>query len=352
VKHPSGEISLSVIIPVYNGGEKFRRCLASLTASSQQADEIIVVGDGDTDDSCLLAKAFASHVFRLPSTKGPARARNFGAAQARGQILLFIDADVMVPPQLIEMVRRAFKGEPEIDALFGSYDDEPLELNFLSQYRNLLHHYVHQHGREDASTFWAGCGAIRRDTFLSIGGFDESYTRPSMEDIELGYRLKKAGCRIKLCKSLHVKHLKRWSLVSMLRADFFQRALPWTQLILSEGKFINDLNTSMAGRASVVLTLILIGLLLVSCWEPLALAGVGAAAVNLFILNAPLYRFFARKRGWFFAFQAVLCHWLYFLYSGVAFVTGIVQFWTSQKRLQTSSSHLTDRPKTAKLERR
>ena len=350
MKHPSGEMSLSVIIPVYNGGEKFRRCLASLTASPREADEIIVVADGDTDDSYLLAKAFANHVFRLPSTQGPARARNFGAAQARGQILLFIDADVMVPPQLIEMVRRAFKGQPEIDALFGSYDDEPSEPNFLSQYRNLLHHYVHQHGREDASTFWAGCGAVRRDTFLSIGGFDESYTRPSMEDIELGYRLKKAGCRIKLCKSLHVKHLKRWSLVSMLHADFFQRALPWTQLILREGNLINDLNTSMAGRASVVLTFILIGLLLVSCWEPLALAGVGAAAVTLFILNAPLYRFFIRKRGYVFAFQAVLWHWLYFLYSGVAFAIGMVHYGASKKRIRIFSSYLTDRPKTAKLE--
>jgi glycosyltransferase involved in cell wall biosynthesis len=352
VKYPSDEMSLSVIIPVHNGGGKFRRCLASLKESTSQAVEIIVVADGDTDGSYELAKRFGARVFRLPSPRGPGRARNFGASRAQGEVLFFIDADVMVPPQLIGKVRHAFKGEPEIDALFGSYDDEPSEPNFLSQYRNLLHHYVHQHGRENASTFWAGCGAIRRDIFMSIGGFDESYTRPSIEDIELGYRLKKAGYRIKLCKSLQVKHLKRWNLVSMLQADFFQRALPWTQVILRERNLINDLNTSMSGRASVVLTCILIGLLFFSWSEPIALVGVGAVAGILFILNAPLYRFFVKKRGYVFAFQALLWHWLYFLYSGVAFVIGMVQFVASPKRIRIFFSYLTDRTKTIESERR
>jgi cellulose synthase/poly-beta-1,6-N-acetylglucosamine synthase-like glycosyltransferase len=82
-------------------------------------------------------------------------------------VLFFVDADVMVSPDAIERVLGYFHREPEIDALFGSYDDQPAEPNFLSQYRNLLHHYVHQCGREEASTFWGACGAIRRDVFLA-----------------------------------------------------------------------------------------------------------------------------------------------------------------------------------------
>ena len=352
MKHRSGEISLSVIIPVYNGGEKFRRCLASLKENPRHAAEIIVVADGDTDGSYEVAKKFGARVFRLPSPRGPGRARNLGASRAQGDILFFIDADVVVPPQAIEMVASAFEREPQIDALFGSYDDEPSEPNVLSQYRNLLHHYIHQHGREDASTFWAGCGAIRRDIFMSIGGFDESYTRPSIEDIELGYRLKKAGSNIKLCKSLQVKHLKRWNFGSMLRADFFQRALPWTQLILSERNLVNDLNTSTSGRASVALTGVLIVLLLISLWQPLALGGVGIVAGILMVLNAPLYRFFMRKRGYLFAFQAVLWHWLYFLYSGIAFAVGMVRYWASQKKIRIVSSSLSNRTKTIESEQR
>ena len=324
MKHTSAELSLSVVIPVHNGGEKFKRCLASLKESLRPPDEIIVVVDGDTDESWLFAQEFATRVFRFPSPRGPGRARNFGAAHAQGEVLLFIDADVMVSPQAIDMVISAFDDEPQLDALFGSYDDEPSEPNFLSQYRNLLHHFVHQHGREDASTFWGACGAIRRDVFLSIGGFDERYARPSIEDIELGYRLKKSGSRIKLYKSIQVKHLKRWNLGSMLQADFFQRALPWTELILRDRNLINDLNTSMSGRASVVLTFILVGLLVLSCWQPLALAAVASVAVVLLVINAPLYRFFLKKRGCLFAIQSVLGHWLYFLYSGVAFAIGMV----------------------------
>ena len=341
--HPTTQPSLSVIIPVHNGGDKFRRCLQSLQESLRQPDEIIVVADGDTDESWRVAKEFGTHVFRFPSPGGPGRARNFGAAQARCEVLLFIDADVTILPQAIEIVIGAFRREPQIDALFGSYDDEPTEPNFLSQYRNLLHHYVHQHGREDASTFWGACGAIRRDVFLSIGGFDQGYTRPSIEDIELGYRLKKAGARIKLCKSLQVKHLKRWNVASMLQADFFQRALPWTELILRERNLINDLNTSLSGRASVVLTFLLVGLLCVSYWEPLALAGAGAAVMVLLIVNAPLYRFFLRKRGLWFVIQSICWHWLYFFYSGVAFAIGTIRHGIKPKGLRKQyPSYLAD----------
>ena len=341
--HASTQLTLSVIIPVHNGGDKFRRCLRSLQESLQKPREIIVVADGDTDESWRLAEEFGTHVFRFPSPGGPGRARNLGAAQARGEILLFIDADVTVPPQAIEMVIGAFGREPHIDALFGSYDDEPAEPNFLSQYRNLLHHYVHQHGRDDASTFWGACGAIRRDVFLSIGGFDQGYARPSIEDIELGYRLKKAGARIKLYKSLQVKHLKRWNLASMLQADFFQRALPWTELILRERNLINDLNTSLSGRTSVVLTFVLVGLLCLSYWEPLALAGVGAAGTGLLIVNAPLYRFLLRKRGFRFVIQSIFWHWLYFFYSGVAFAIGTIRHGIKPKGLRKQHwSHRAD----------
>ena len=110
--------------------------------------------------------------------------------------MFFVDADVTVPSDAVGQVATLFQGEPDIAALFGSYDDNPGEATFLSQYRNLLHHYVHQHAREDAATFWGACGAIRRDVFLALGGFDETYAKPSIEDIELGYRLKQAGYSI------------------------------------------------------------------------------------------------------------------------------------------------------------
>ena len=89
---------------------------------------------------------------------------------------------------------------------------------------------------ERATTFWSGCGAVRRSLFLDMGGFDESYARPCIEDIELGARLTRSGHAIVLRKSMQVTHLKKWTFWSMLKSDIWDRAVPWTNLVLREGK--------------------------------------------------------------------------------------------------------------------
>jgi glycosyltransferase involved in cell wall biosynthesis len=263
---------------------------------------------------------------------GPAQARNQGARAAQGDILFLLDSDVCLHPDTLARVRQNFEDDPGLDALIGSYDSAPGSSDFLSQYKNLMHCFVHQRSRREACTFWSGCGAIRREVFLSFSGFDESYGRPAIEDIELGYRLKKAGYTIRLCKSLQVKHWKRWTGASMLLADFFQRALPWTQLIHRHRGFVNDLNIGISGRASVMLTFGILGALLLAPWQPLFLVGAAVMGLMLFILNARLYLFFLEKRGLRFAAQAIPWHWLYFLYSGAAFAIGTVRHLVDRDR--------------------
>jgi glycosyltransferase involved in cell wall biosynthesis len=318
--------TISVIIPVHNGGENFRRCLSALTEAEPPPDEVIVIADGDTEDSGRLAEGFGVQVLITPTPGGPARARNLGARAARGDVLFFVDADVTVSPDVMDKITAAFRREPDIAAVFGSYDDAPAATNFLSQYKNLFHHYVHQTAREEASTFFGACGAIRCDVFLALGGYDKCYREPAIEDIELGYRLKQAGHRIRLCKALQVKHLKRWDVVSLLKADFFCRALPWTELILRDRCFINDLNLRLSSRASVMLTYGLLGALVGVWWWPGSLAIVGVLIVSLLALNAPLYRFFQRKRGLWFAAQTIPWHWFYYFYSGLAFAIGVARY--------------------------
>ncbi|MEQ1627091.1 MAG: glycosyltransferase family 2 protein [Nitrospira sp.] len=319
---PSPPLTVAVIVPVYNGGKRFRTSLESIRQAVPPPDEIIVIGDGDTDGSSQYAEAAGVTVYRFPQPGGPGRARNLGAAKAISDLLFFVDADVTIPENVIERVRDIFDRDTDVAAIIGSYDDQPGESNFLSQYRNLLHHYVHQNGREEASTFWGACGAIRREVFLAMSGFDETYLKPSIEDIELGYRLTRAGHRIRLCKSLQVKHWKRWTIVSMLRTDFFQRAVPWTQLIHRHRGFVNDLNIGISGRVSVMLAGGLLGAVLLAPWQPNVLVAAAAMGLILFTLNVRLYRFFLEKRGLRFAAQAIPWHWFYFLYSGVAFVVG------------------------------
>jgi len=205
-------------------------------------------------------------------------------------------------------------------ALFGSYDDQPKDCGIVSCYKNLMHHYVHQHGKRNASTFWAGCGGIRRDVFLNVNGFDENFSVPAIEDIELGDRLKKAGHIIRLCPDIQVTHLKRWTFLNLLITDIFYRAVPWTRLILQKGKIPNDLNVKMKSRWSAMI----LWLMLLSLAGGLINSSVLWAALASFscllFLNLDLYRFFIRRGGLFFGLASIFLHLLYLMYSSLVFL--------------------------------
>ena len=312
---------ISVIVPVFNGERFLNRCLEAVTASSYKSYEVIVVDDCSTDKSVEISRQHGATVLRMPHQSGPAGARNLGAREARGEILLFVDADVVVKPDTVERVGADFVNHPQIAAVFGSYDDEPAEKNFISQYKNLFHRFVHQQSSSEAVTFWAGCGAVRRDVFLAVDGFNaERYPRPAIEDIELGYRLCAAGHRILLDKQLQAKHLKRWTLKSMLHADIFCRAIPWSTLILESQGMVNDLNLQTSDRVSAGLLGVSLTILPFSIIKPQLLLLVVALLATILLLNHKLYRFFFQRKGLWFAVRAFPFHLLYYLYSAITFV--------------------------------
>jgi GT2 family glycosyltransferase len=248
-------VMVSVIIPVYNSADALRRCLEAVATSTYTHYECIVVDDGSTDDSRDVAASFSTRLVALSGEpRGPAYARNRGAEVARGDVVFFVDADVVMACDTLMKLAETFAADPTIGAVFGSYDDNPEARDFLSRYKNLFHHFVHQHARQDAVTFWSGCGAVRRPVFLELGGFDEvRYPRPSIEDIDLGYRLRAAGHRIVLNKAMQVQHLKRWTMRSMIKTDIVDRGIPWTQLVLREKHIPNDLNLRFSQRVSAFL---------------------------------------------------------------------------------------------------
>jgi glycosyltransferase involved in cell wall biosynthesis len=306
---------VSVIIPVYNAASTLAACLDAVSRSQYRDFECLVADDGSTDASRDLAARYRVSIYRSESRRGPACARNMAAANARGDILLFIDADVCIEADTITKVVEAFDGNASLDALIGSYDDEPAALNFMSQYKNLMHCYFHQQAKAKASTFWTGCGAIRREVFQASGGFDECYARPSIEDIELGSRMLRANRRIELEPSLTVKHLKHWTFLEVLKSDIRDRAIPWTLVVLRERKFPNDLNTQWSQRFSVILAYLAL-LLAVPFWPASVLALASTLAVN-----RRLYRFLIRRRGVLFGLLSTPLLLFYFLYSGAGFLT-------------------------------
>lgn len=319
---------VSVIIPVFNGGESLRQCLHALQQTIYEPWECIVVDDGSTDNSVAVARQFGARVISTaPRRSGPARARNLGAHAARGDLLFFVDADVGVTPGAMGHAVATLQADPELAACFGSYDNNPTARNFLSQYRNLLHHYVHQNSNPDASTFWSGCGMIRRDVFLQANGFDTvMFDRPSIEDIELGYRLRAAGHPIRLEKLLQVQHMKRWTAVSILITDVRDRALPWTRLIVRAGTLPNDLNLQTTQRLSTLLTFAAAAALGGGFfWRPAWLL-LPLLLAALYRLNAAFYQFLRTQRGAWFMLRALPWHWVYFFYSGITFGLGVLWY--------------------------
>jgi GT2 family glycosyltransferase len=331
--------SLSVVVPVRNGGRDFGRCLQRLRDSSLADFELIVVDDGSTDDTAAMARHAGATVVRNPTPQGPAAARNLGAKAAAAPLIFFLDSDVAVHPETLGRALARFDADPGLAALFGSYDDTPAARGLVSQYRNLLHHFIHQTGPfldniRPVHTFWTGCGIIRRDLFLEFGGFDPRlYPRPAIEDIELGYRLTRAGHRIALARDVQATHMKRWTLREMVRTDIFQRGVPWMLLIKRTGMVETDLNVKANQKACVALTGLTLLVTVCILAIPWAAFGVVMGLATIVALNRPFFAFLARSRGIAFAGAALPLHLVYYCCCGLSVVFAMIHWQWSRLRM-------------------
>jgi glycosyltransferase involved in cell wall biosynthesis len=313
-------IVTTVIVPFHRDVAMLRRVLEPFRRRSATTELLIAV-DGAIEEWQPLAREFGTAHVAWPIACGPAVARNRAASVARGTYLLFVDADVVAEPGVVARVERFFEDHPEAVAVFGAYDDAPEAPGFISQYRNLQHRYVHVSGRGNARTFWAGIGAVRTEVFRAVGGYDERFRRPSVEDIDLGYRITGAGGRIVIDPGLNGKHLKRWTWRSSVVSDVRDRGVPWTQLIQRYG-LSPDLNLAWGLRASVVCAYFAVLLAVVSPWAAWARWLLPVPGVLLLVFNRQYYGYFLRTRGFGFAAGAVVAHFVHHLCNGVSYVAG------------------------------
>ncbi|MBA3560511.1 MAG: glycosyltransferase family 2 protein [Gemmatimonadaceae bacterium] len=321
---------LSVIMPAHQGAAMLPRSLSSLMASDlpRESWELIVVDDASTDETALIAAGYADTVVRLPGRPhGPAYARNRGFEVSRGEIVVFVDADVSLHVDTLRRFAEVFCQEPDVSAVFGSYDDEPAEKGLITEYRNLLHHYVHHRNVGDAETFWAGCGAVRSAVFRKAGMYDEwHYSRPQIEDIELGHRIRAIGHRIALRPEIQGKHLKRWTLRQVIRTDLNDRGVPWTRFLIMQGEAITSrtLNLRTIERINTALVALMIFFILGAAFR-LDLRWLIPAAFCLLpviVSNRQLYGFFLRNRGALFMLGVIPLNLLYYALNNVSFAFG------------------------------
>jgi hypothetical protein len=273
-RHPRESVTtLAVVVPATDRPPTLERCLAALRRGTRAPEETIVQEE--------------------PAGSGPAAGGKPWGARFEEGVLVFVDSDVEVHADALERIARHFAEDPELAAVFGAYDDDPADPGLTSRYRNLLHHHVHAGAAGEAETFWAGLGAVRREAFEAAGGFDpERFPQASVEDIELGMRLRRGGGRLLLDPRIRGRHLKAWTPLSMVRTDFARRGVPWARLLLSEGSDSTALNLSRRRRASTGASVALLGALLAR--RPRL--AVAALLANL-ALDRDLYELLARRGG-------------------------------------------------------
>lgn len=297
---------VNAIIPAYNAAWCVGRAIGGLLAAGFDASEIIVVDDGSTDRTRELAGSLGVRLIAMPGNGGAAAARNTGAAAADADVLLFVDADVLVYPDVRARLVDAFQASMALDAIFGAYDDKPECRGAVSQFRNLLHHFVHLHGPERPHHFWTGCGAVRATSFERLGGFNPGLRM--MEDVEFGLRLTSTGGLVQLDRGLRGKHLKCWTLPSMIRMNIFDRAIPWSRLLLFRHGLVDEFNIDQRHRASAIMVVLMLIALALAPFEPRALVPGAAALAGFLGLNWSFHALMFRSAGWWTGLAAVPLH--------------------------------------------
>jgi glycosyltransferase involved in cell wall biosynthesis len=281
---------VSFVVPSFQAERTLAASIESIRASAPPSHEVIVVDDGSLDGTLEIARELADVVITRPCQGGAARCRNDGARVARGDILVFVDSDAVAG-----LLRHFKEGA---DAAFGAYEPlpPPEVRNVATTYKNLLHHYTHLHGDRDASTFWSGFGAVRREAFLAVHGFDTAATTGAdVEDIHLGYRLRAAGYRIVLDPNLQVQHHKRYTVRGVIASDVFHRAVPWTRAMLQMRTYRKDLNLRSGALLGGLVSVAIPATAIASIWVgPLLLLLAGALVVLWFMLHRRVLSYFAR----------------------------------------------------------
>jgi len=315
---------LSIIIPAYNAEKTIERVLSAIFSQTcKQGFEVIVVDDCSKDKTAELAGKFPVQLIKLKQNSGAGRARNQGAKVARGDILVFVDADVILLPSTLEQIENFFQTHLDYAGLVGNYTYLSYDQNVCSMYHNLFTVYHHELSGYDIEWFWGALSAIRKEVFDKLGGFREDYYGASAEDIEFGYRLAENGYKIRYLKDLRGVHAHYFSLRSMLYNDFRKAVLGVKLYLLRKprGAHPHGFSSPING-ANILLTYLF--------WISfLALIFQGSGAIFLvalvfFLVNYRFYNFISKKAGALYFLPSVFLHFLSFNAIGLGVIAGLL----------------------------
>lgn len=270
--------------------------------------EVIIVDDCSKDDTVKTAKSYPVKVIELEKNGGPARARNVGVDAAKGDIIFFLDSDVLVLEGTIKEVENYFMRNPSAKCVIGVCDTEPLNKGFVPKYMAMFE-YIHLIGTSGnkVSVFAPRCGAIKKDFFQSIGAYNESYKGADVEDFELARRINKTDS-IFLDKQIIVRH--QFANFKQAVRNYFKRAVMWVHLFFKEKKLDNAGPTAPSNGIAAICAFLSFMLL------PFAVFLSTAKYVFIFLLlifllsNIKWWNFMRRDAGLVFSIKALFLNYM------------------------------------------
>jgi lipopolysaccharide/colanic/teichoic acid biosynthesis glycosyltransferase/glycosyltransferase involved in cell wall biosynthesis len=280
-------MKVSVIIPAHNAAQTIEECIEALLNQSvpRKEYEVIIVDDGSIDGTATLAQSQGVRVITQPR-RGPAAARNAGAEQATGEILLFTDADCVPAPTWIEEMTRPFS-DPEVVGVKGTYLTQQRELvaRFVQiEYEDKYDRMARQERIDFVDTYSAG---YRRDVFLANGGFSTIFPTASVEDQELSFRLARKGYRMVFAPKARVYHHHDASLEEYIRRKF---NIGYWKALLTQWhpeRLVRDSHTPQMLKLQILLLgLAALSLLVIPLW-PRSLWIVGGVAALFLVSTLP-----------------------------------------------------------------
>lgn len=293
---------VSVIVPVYNRAGDLARCLDAIKNNEPRPDQIIVVDDGSTDGSDRVAERFGCELIRIDH-RGSSFARNHGAREARHKLLIFVDSDVEIGGRDIARLADSLSEEGAC-AAFGVFDPAARVPNLFGDYNNLTQHYVFARQAGETRLCHTSFFGVHKDRFLAAGGFDDDWGKAVADDVVLGLRLLREGCRV-LCRTdIKVKHHKSMTARGFLRSRFFY-GYEWARAAFKYRGYVKD--SRLAAQDFVNSLRTPVNVLLCSALAVSAVSGpvgyvAGAALGAGFVLwNLDFLRFVVKQRGPAFA---------------------------------------------------
>jgi glycosyltransferase involved in cell wall biosynthesis len=195
----------SVVIPAYNSGETIARCINSILRQGSAPDaELIVVDDASSDNTVSVAKALGAKVIGMPARGGPSKARNAGAKAASGDILIFVDSDVLFFEDTFLKIKALLKEDRGLCAFSCNLDPQCEMKDAPSRYKHLYMCYSLIKQPTPCVWVFTSTFVIKKVSFENVGGFNENLS--AQEDELLGRELLKKGCRITFAKDIPVRH--------------------------------------------------------------------------------------------------------------------------------------------------